>query len=121
MLETLLWRTNSILAISEHGAWSSIYDEDKAVVRTHQDTTEKVEVQLSQYCRDGFPDDKGFTGKKGEHSSPSFMLMSSQDYLKKKKRSSFMEFHYCIEYCLLQFLKGFFSYIILKSLPSRFK
>lgn len=86
MLETLLWRTNSILAISEDGAWSSIYDEGKAVVRTHKDTTEKVEVQLSQYCRDGFPDDKRFIGKKGEHSSPSFMLMSSQEYLEKEEK-----------------------------------
>ena len=65
VLETLLWRTNSVLAISEHGARSSIYDEGKAVVRKHKATPEEVEVQLSQYRQDGFPDDGRFNGKKG--------------------------------------------------------
>lgn len=64
VLEALLWRTNSVLAISEHGARSSIYDEGKAVVKKHKATPEEVEVQLSQYRHDGFPDEKRFNGKK---------------------------------------------------------
>ncbi|KAK9286687.1 hypothetical protein L1049_015089 [Liquidambar formosana] len=64
VLEALLLRTNSVLAISEHGARSSIYDEGNAVVKKHKATPEEVEVQLSQYRRDGFPDEKRFNGKK---------------------------------------------------------
>ncbi|KAF9609401.1 hypothetical protein IFM89_015742 [Coptis chinensis] len=64
VLEALLWRTNSELAISEHGARSSVYDEGKAVVKKHKATPEEVEVQLSQYRRDGHPDEKRFNGKK---------------------------------------------------------
>lgn len=64
VLEALLWRTNSVLAISEHGARSSVYDEGKAVVKKHKATPEEVEVQLTQYRHDGFPDDKRFNGKK---------------------------------------------------------
>ncbi|KAG6711544.1 hypothetical protein I3843_05G053000 [Carya illinoinensis] len=64
VLEALLWRTNCVLAISEHGARSSIYDEGKAVVKKHKATPEEVEVQLSQYHHDGFPDEKRFNGKK---------------------------------------------------------
>ncbi|XP_041010513.1 probable hexosyltransferase MUCI70 [Juglans microcarpa x Juglans regia] len=64
VLEALLWRTNSVLAISEHGARSSIYDEGKAVVKKHKAAPEEVEVQLSQYHHDGFPDEKRFNGKK---------------------------------------------------------
>lgn len=64
VLEALLWRTNSVLAISEHGARSSIYDEGKAVVKKNKATPEEVEAQLSQYRQDGFPDDKRFRGKK---------------------------------------------------------
>ncbi|XP_057965735.1 probable hexosyltransferase MUCI70 [Malania oleifera] len=64
VLEALLWRTNSELAISEHGARSSVYDEGKAVVKKNKATPEEVEVQLSQYRQDGFPDEKRFNGKK---------------------------------------------------------
>ncbi|OVA05202.1 Protein of unknown function DUF616 [Macleaya cordata] len=64
VLEALLWRTNSVLAISEHGARSSVYDEGKAVVKKNKATPEEVEIQLSQYRRDGFPDEKRFNGKK---------------------------------------------------------
>ncbi|KAA8536139.1 hypothetical protein F0562_028617 [Nyssa sinensis] len=64
VLEALLWRTNSELAISEHGARSSVYDEGKAVVKKNKATPEEVEVQLTQYRRDGFPEDKRFNGKK---------------------------------------------------------
>ncbi|XP_042492907.1 probable hexosyltransferase MUCI70 isoform X1 [Macadamia integrifolia] len=64
VLEALLWRTNSTLAISEHGARSSVYDEARAVVKKHKATPEEVEVQLSQYRRDGFPNDKRYNGKK---------------------------------------------------------
>lgn len=65
VLEALLWRSNSVLAISEHGARSSVYDEAKAVVNKHKATPEEVEVQLTQYRHDGFPEDKRFNGKKG--------------------------------------------------------
>ncbi|XP_039129983.1 uncharacterized protein LOC120266425 isoform X1 [Dioscorea cayenensis subsp. rotundata] len=64
VLEALLWRTNSILAISEHGARSSIYDEGKAVVKKNKATPEEVEIQLNQYRLDGMPDQKRFKGKK---------------------------------------------------------
>ncbi|KAJ7966693.1 Protein of unknown function (DUF616) [Quillaja saponaria] len=64
VLEALLWRSNSVLAISEHGARSSIYDEAKAVVKKNKATPEEVEVQLNQYLIDGLPEDKRFNGKK---------------------------------------------------------
>lgn len=65
VLEALLCRTNSVLAISEHGARSSVYDEAKAVVRKNKATPDEVEVQLTQYRHDGLPEDKRFNGKKG--------------------------------------------------------
>ncbi|XP_061997346.1 probable hexosyltransferase MUCI70 [Rosa rugosa] len=64
VLEALLWRTNSVLAISEHGARSSVYDEAKAVVKKNKAKPEEVEVQLAQYRHDGLPEDKRFNGKK---------------------------------------------------------
>ncbi|KAJ7958078.1 Protein of unknown function (DUF616) [Quillaja saponaria] len=64
VLEALLWRSNSVLAISEHGARSSVYDEAKAVVKKNKATPEEVEVQLNQYRIDGLPEDKRFNGKK---------------------------------------------------------
>ncbi|GAU10406.1 hypothetical protein TSUD_419100, partial [Trifolium subterraneum] len=64
VLEALLWRTNSVLAISEHGARSSVYDEAKAVVKKNKAKPEEVEVQLNQYKKDGLPEDKRFNGKK---------------------------------------------------------
>ncbi|KAF6155783.1 hypothetical protein GIB67_007430 [Kingdonia uniflora] len=64
VLEALLWRTNSILAISEHGARSSVYDEAKAVVHKNKAAPEEVDRQMTQYLHDGFPDDKRFYGKK---------------------------------------------------------
>lgn len=65
VLDALLWRTNSVLAISEHGARSSVYDEAKAVVKKHKATPEEVEVQINQYRHDKLPEDKRFNGKKG--------------------------------------------------------
>ncbi|CAN4092802.1 unnamed protein product [Withania somnifera] len=65
VLEALLWRTNSVLAISEHGARSSTYDEAKAVVKKNKATPEEVAMQLAQYRQDGLPEDKRFNGKKG--------------------------------------------------------
>ena len=65
VLESLLWRSNSHLAISLHGARSSVYEEAIAVVKKHKATPEEVEVQLSQYRLDGLPKDKRFNGKKG--------------------------------------------------------
>lgn len=65
VFEALLWRTNSVLALSEHGARSSVYDEAKAVVKKNKATPEEVDVQITQYHLDGFPDNKRFNGKKG--------------------------------------------------------
>ena len=65
VLEALLWRSDSSLALSEHGARSSLYDEAKAIVKKHKATPEEVEVQLDQYRKDGIPDEKKFNGKKG--------------------------------------------------------
>lgn len=65
LLEALLWRSSSVLAISEHGARSSVYDEAKAVVKKNKATPEEVEVQVMQYRKDGLPEDKRFNGKKG--------------------------------------------------------
>ncbi|XP_019178540.1 PREDICTED: uncharacterized protein LOC109173711 [Ipomoea nil] len=64
VFEALLWRSNSVLAISEHGARSSVYDEAKAVVKKNKATPEEVEVQITQYRKDGLPEDKRFNGKK---------------------------------------------------------
>ncbi|KQK13003.1 uncharacterized protein LOC100839040 [Brachypodium distachyon] len=64
VLEALLWRSNSSVALSEHGARSSLYDEGKAIVKKHKATPEEVKIQLDQYRRDGIPDDKRFNGKK---------------------------------------------------------
>lgn len=66
VLEALLWRSNSVLAISEHGARSSVYDEGIAVIHKHKATPEEVEVQLAQYRSDGLPPDKRFNGRKGK-------------------------------------------------------
>ncbi|KAF2309951.1 hypothetical protein GH714_005759 [Hevea brasiliensis] len=65
VLEALLWRSNSVLAISQHGARSNVYEEAIAVVKKHKATPEEVEVQLTQYRQDGLPEDKRFNGKKG--------------------------------------------------------
>ncbi|MQL99593.1 hypothetical protein Taro_032321 [Colocasia esculenta] len=65
VLEALLWRTNSVLAISEHGARSNVFDEGKAIVKKNKATPEEVKTQLAQYRQDGFPDVKRFNGKKG--------------------------------------------------------
>ncbi|CAM0876452.1 unnamed protein product [Alopecurus aequalis] len=64
VIEALLWRSNSSLALSEHGARSSLYDEGKAIVKKHKATPEEVKIQLDQYRQDGIPDDKRFNGKK---------------------------------------------------------
>ncbi|TVU44817.1 hypothetical protein EJB05_04277 [Eragrostis curvula] len=64
VLEALLWRSNSSLALSEHGARSSLYDEAKAIVKKHKATPEEVNCQLDQYRQDGIPDEKRFNGKK---------------------------------------------------------
>jgi len=66
VLDALLWRTNSVLAISEHGARSSVYDEANAVIKKHKATPEEVEVQINQYRHDKLPEDKRFNGKKGK-------------------------------------------------------
>ncbi|KAI3986071.1 hypothetical protein MKX01_039153 [Papaver californicum] len=58
VLEAFLWHRTSVLAISEHGACSSVYDDGKVVVKKNKATLKEVEIQLEQYYRDGFPDDK---------------------------------------------------------------
>lgn len=75
VLEALLWRTNSLLAISEHGARSSVYDEAKAVVKKNKAKPEEVEVQLNQYRKDGLPEDKRFNGKKGMQRSYFYAIL----------------------------------------------
>lgn len=65
VFEALLWRSNSELAISQHGARSSVYDEAGAVVKKHKATPEEVDVQIKRYRHDHFPDDKRFNGHKG--------------------------------------------------------
>nr|XP_043616657.1 probable hexosyltransferase MUCI70 [Erigeron canadensis] len=64
VFEALLWRSESVFAISEHGARSSVYDEANAVVKKNKATPEEVEVQITQYRHDGLPEDKRFNGKK---------------------------------------------------------
>ncbi|XP_019430733.1 PREDICTED: uncharacterized protein LOC109338052 isoform X1 [Lupinus angustifolius] len=64
VLEAVLWRPNAVLAISEHGARGSVYDESKAVVRKNKAKPEEVKVQINQYRKDGFPENKRFDGKK---------------------------------------------------------
>lgn len=64
VFESLLWRSKSVFAISEHGARSSVYDEAKAVVKKNKATPEEVEIQITQYTLDGLPQDKRFNGKK---------------------------------------------------------
>ena len=51
VLEALLWRTKSILAISEHSVHISIYDESS------------LDMQMTQYRTDAFPD---FNKSKGQ-------------------------------------------------------
>ncbi|CAN0872825.1 Probable hexosyltransferase MUCI70 [Linum grandiflorum] len=84
ILEALLWRTKSVLAISEHGARSSVYDEGKAVVKKNKAGPEEVEEQLRQYKNDGMPEDKRLNGKKAlneasiivrEHTAVSNLMM----------------------------------------------
>ncbi|KAL3642107.1 hypothetical protein CASFOL_012922 [Castilleja foliolosa] len=82
VLEALLWRSNYELAISEHGARSSVYDEAKAVVKKNKATPEEVEVQLTQYRQDGLPEDKRFNGKK----------VSSRSFYNRKEAHSDDEF-----------------------------
>lgn len=81
MLEALLWRTNSVLAISEHGARGNVYDEAKAVVRKNKATPEEVEVQINQYLKDGLPHVSRFNGKKGKRS---YRIFSFACYLASK-------------------------------------
>lgn len=92
LLEALLWRTSSVLAISEHGARSSVYDEAKAVVKKNKATPEEVEVQLMQYRKDGLPEDKRFNGKKG-------MLVCPSCFKLKHNTSSI----YSVSFCCLSF------------------
>jgi len=64
VFEALLWRTNSVLAISEHGARSCVYDEGNAIIKKHKATPEEVDRQLTQYRLDGFPKDARYDGHK---------------------------------------------------------
>ncbi|XP_024959784.1 uncharacterized protein LOC112500516 [Cynara cardunculus var. scolymus] len=64
VLEALLWRTKSVLAISEHGARSSVYDEALTIVQKNKEKTEEVDMQITQYRMDGFPEVKRFNEQK---------------------------------------------------------
>eukprot|EP00850_Spirogloea_muscicola_P014483 SM000104S09353 [mRNA] locus=s104:284158:285612:- [translate_table: standard] len=64
VLESLLWRKRAVLAISEHGARSCIYEEGEAIVRKHKATPEEVAVQLNQYRLEGLPEHATFDGRK---------------------------------------------------------
>ncbi|KMZ64596.1 hypothetical protein ZOSMA_35G00530 [Zostera marina] len=84
VFEALLWRTNSVFAISEHGARSSIYDEGKAIVKKNKASPEEVSIQLTQYKQEGFSDIKRFNEKKAlseasiiirEHTAETNLLM----------------------------------------------
>lgn len=70
VLEALLWRTNSVFSISEHGR-GNIYEEGVAVIKKRKATPEEVDIQLKQYRKDRHPDDKKFRGKKG-----TFLIMT---------------------------------------------
>ncbi|KAI3702480.1 hypothetical protein L6452_28218 [Arctium lappa] len=61
VLEALLWRTKSVLAISEHGARSSVYDEALAIVQKNKENTEEVDMQIAQYRMDGFSEVQRFS------------------------------------------------------------
>ncbi|WCJ35312.1 hypothetical protein M5689_016576 [Euphorbia peplus] len=64
VMEALLWRSSSVLAISQHGARSNVYEEAVAVVKKHKAEPEEVDIQINQYRQDGLPEDKRFDGKK---------------------------------------------------------
>eukprot|EP00249_Psilotum_nudum_P010532 c22594_g1_i1 orf=61-1596(+) len=64
VFEALLWRTNSSLAISEHGARDCVYKEGDAIVRKHKASPEEVATQLGQYRREGFPEKARFDDHK---------------------------------------------------------
>lgn len=95
VLEALLWRSNSSLALSEHGARSSLYDEAKAIVKKHKATPEEVEVQLDQYRQDGIPDEKRFNGKKGSFLiSTCIPLFASETFF-------FVSFYFALSHILV--------------------
>lgn len=84
VFEALLWHTNSVLAISEHGARSCVYDEGNAIVKKNKATPEEVDRQLTQYHLDGYPKDARFDGHKAlaeasvivrEHTAMTNLLM----------------------------------------------
>ncbi|KAJ3670102.1 hypothetical protein LUZ60_010426 [Juncus effusus] len=64
VFESVLWRTGSVLGISEHGARSSLFEEAKAVVKKNKAGPQEVEAQLRQYRKDGMSEDRRFNGKK---------------------------------------------------------
>ena len=66
VLEALLWRNGATLAISEHGARSSIFDEGRAVVKKNKASPDEVQRQLNQYRQDGYSGEKRFNGMKGK-------------------------------------------------------
>lgn len=64
VFEAILWRENSTLAISEHGARDCVYKEGEAIVKKHKATPEEVSIQLAQYRNEGFPEKARFDGHK---------------------------------------------------------
>ncbi|KAJ7515409.1 hypothetical protein O6H91_22G012500 [Diphasiastrum complanatum] len=64
VLEALLWREKSTLAISEHGARKCVYKEGEAVVKKHKALPEEVALQLDQYRGEGFAENAIYDGHK---------------------------------------------------------
>lgn len=59
-----MWRTDYI-AVSEHGAHSSVCDDANAVVKKNEAMPEEVEVQVAQYRKNSLPETRTLNGKKG--------------------------------------------------------
>lgn len=64
VLETLLWRSGSDFAISEHGARSCVYKEAVAIVQKHKALPEEVDIQLNAYRSEGMPENLRIDGHK---------------------------------------------------------
>ncbi|XP_047322971.1 probable hexosyltransferase MUCI70 [Impatiens glandulifera] len=64
VLEALLWRSHSVLAISDHGARGSVYDEANAIVSKNKASPKEVDLQMTQYRLDGLPNDSRLDGRK---------------------------------------------------------
>ncbi|XP_024543853.1 uncharacterized protein LOC9654295 isoform X1 [Selaginella moellendorffii] len=64
VFHALLWSPQAALGISEHGARRCVYREGKAVVAKNKALPAEVDLQLSQYQAEGFPENATFNGHK---------------------------------------------------------